>query len=155
MCERRTFVRNPHKIQLNDENLPVERKLVLNKHPLNEIKGYREWDLGNLEIFIEEKDIDNEQIRLKDFADIKIKDSKGIIQSIERTDKRQIVHWLPKTIAKKAVLTIPKGNEIIVQEGMMEDIQIMENNIVQLERVGYARIESSNEEVIKLLWLHG
>ena len=37
----------------------------------------------------------------------------------------------------------------------MEDIQIMENNIVQLERVGYARIESSNEEVIKLLWLHG
>ena len=155
MCERRTFVRNPHKIQLNDENLPVERKLLLNKHPLDEIKGYREWDLGNLEIFIEEKDIDNEQIRLKDFADIKINDSKGIIQSIERTDKRQIVHWLPKTIAKKAILTIPKGNEIIVQEGMMEDIQIMENNIVQLERVGYARIESSDEEVIKLLWLHG
>ncbi len=35
----------------------------------------------------------------------------------------------------------------------MEDFQIIENNIVQLERVGYAKIES-NKEIIKLLWLH-
>ena len=31
----------------------------------------------------------------------------------------------------------------------------MKNNIVQLERVGYAKIESIDDDIIKLLWLHG
>ena len=52
-------------------------------------------------------------------------------------------------------MTIPNGNEIIIQEGVIEDIQIMKNNIVQLERVGYAKIESIDDDIIKLLWLHG
>ena len=81
--------------------------------------------------------------------------SDGIVQSIDRLDKRPIVHWVPKSISKKASLTIPNGNEIIIQEGVIEDIQIMKNNIVQLERVGYAKIESIDEDIIKLLWLHG
>ena len=154
-CERRVFVRNPHVIRLDDNNIQIERKLNLNKHPLNEIKGHREWDLEDLEIYIEARDLKHSEVRLKDFADIEIQDSNGIIQSIERTDKRQIVHWLPKSIAKKAILTIPKDNQIIIQEGMMEDIQIIKNNVVQLERVGYAKIESNDDGVIKLLWLHG
>ena len=154
-CERRVFVRNPHVIRLDDNNIQIERKLNLNKHPLNEIKGHREWDLEDLEIYIESRDLKHSEVRLKDFADIEIQDSNGIIQSIERTDKRQIVHWLPKSIAKKAILTIPKDNQIIIQEGMMEDIQIIKNNVVQLERVGYAKIESNDDGVIKLLWLHG
>lgn len=154
-CERRVFVRNPQRIRLDDNNTQIERKLTLNKHPLNEIKGHREWDLEDLEIYIEARDLEHSEIRLKDFADIEIQDSNGIIQSIERTDKRQIVHWLPKSIAKKAILTIPKDNEIVIQEGMMEDIQIIKNNVVQLERVGYAKIESNDDDVIKLLWLHG
>ena len=154
-CERRVFVRNPHVIRLDDNNIQIERKLNLNKHPLNEIKGHREWDLEDLEIYIEARDLKHSEVRLKDFADIEIQDSNGIIQSIERTDKRQIVHWLPKSIAKKAILTIPKDNQIIIQEGMMEDIQIIKNNVVQLERVGYAKIESNDDDVIKLLWLHG
>jgi len=154
-CERRVFVRNPHIIRLDDNNIQIERKLNLNKHPLNEIKGHREWDLEDLEIYVESRDLKHSEIRLKDFVDIEIQDSNGIIQSIERTDKRQIVHWLPKSIAKKAILTIPKDNQIIIQEGMMEDFQIIKNNVVQLERVGYAKIESNDDGVIKLLWLHG
>ena len=154
-CERRVFVRNPHMIRLDDNNIQIERQLNLNKHPLNEIKGHREWDLEDLEIYVESRDLKHSEIRLKDFVDIEIQDSNGIIQSIERTDKRQIVHWLPKSIAKKAILTIPKDNQIIIQEGMMEDFQIIKNNVVQLERVGYAKIESNDDGVIKLLWLHG
>ena len=52
-------------------------------------------------------------------------------------------------------MTIPNGDELIIQEGVIEDIQIIKNNIVQLERVGYAKIESINDDVIELLWLHG
>jgi hypothetical protein len=140
---------------LDTNNFEIQGKLILNKHPLNEIEGHREWSLEDLEIYVENEDLEKTQIRLKDFADIKIEKSVGIIQSIDRIDKRPIVHWVPKSICKKAVLTIPNGDELIIQEGVIEDIQIIKNNIVQLERVGYAKIESINDDVIELLWLHG
>ena len=154
-CERRVFVRDPKKITLNANNIEVPKKLILNKHPLNKIEGNREWNIEYLEIYVEEKDLEKKEIRLKDFADIEVRNSEGIIQSLDRNDKRSIVHWIPKSISKKAILTIPNGNEIIIQEGVIEDIQIMKNNIVQLERVGYAKIESIDDDIIKLLWLHG
>ena len=154
-CERRVFVRDPKKIILNANNIEIPIKLILNKHPLNKIKGNREWNIEDLEIYVEEKDLEKKEIRLKDFADIEVRKSEGIIQSLDRNDKRSIVHWIPKSISKKAILTIPNGNEIIIQEGVIEDIQIMKNNIVQLERVGYAKIESIDDDIIKLLWLHG
>ena len=154
-CERRVFVRDPKKITLNANNIEVPKKLILNKHPLNKIEGNREWNIEYLEIYVEEKDLEKKEIRLKDFADIEVRNSEGIIQSLDRNDKRSIVHWIPKSIGKKAILTIPNGNEIIIQEGVIENIQIMKNNIVQLERVGYAKIESIDDDIIKLLWLHG
>tara|TARA_B100000475_G_scaffold199095_1_gene180765 strand:- start:829 stop:1710 length:882 start_codon:yes stop_codon:yes gene_type:complete len=154
-CERRVFVRNPKKITLNANNIEIPIKLILNKHPLNKIEGNREWNIEDLEIYVEAKDLEKKEIRLKDFADIEVRKSEGIIQSLDRNDKRSIVHWIPKSISKKAILTIPNGNEIIIQEGVIEDIQIMKNNIVQLERVGYAKIESIDDDIIKLLWLHG
>ena len=129
--------------------------MILNKHPLNKIERNREWNIEDLEIYVEEKDLEKKEIRLKDFADIEVRNSEGIIQSLDRNDKRSIVHWIPKSIGKKAILTIPNGNEIIIQEGVIEDIQIMKNNIIQLERVGYAKIESIDDDIIKLLWLHG
>ena len=154
-CERRVFVRDPKKITLNANNIEIPIKLILNKHPLNKIEGNREWNIEDLEIYVEDKDLEKKEIRLKDFADIEVRKSEGIIQSLDRNDKRSIVHWIPKSISKKAILTIPNGNEIIIQEGVIEDIQIMKNNIVQLERVGYAKIESIDDDIIKLLWLHG
>ena len=154
-CERRVFVRDPKKIILNANNIEIPKKLILNKHPLNKIEGNREWNIEDLEIYVEDKDLEKKEIRLKDFADIEVRKSDGIIQSLDRNDKRSIVHWIPKSISKKAILTIPNGNEIIIQEGVIEDIQIMKNNIVQLERVGYAKIESIDDDIIKLLWLHG
>ena len=154
-CERRVFVRDPKKITLNANNIEVPKKLILNKHPLNKIEGNREWNIEDLEIYVEAKDLEKKEIRLKDFADIEVRNSEGIIQSLDRNDKRSIVHWIPKSIGKKAILTIPNGNEIIIQEGVIENIQIMKNNIVQLERVGYAKIESIDDDIIKLLWLHG
>jgi hypothetical protein len=57
---------------------------------------------------------------------------------------------------KKAILTIPEGDKIVIQEGMMEDFELIKGSIVQLERVGYAIIESeNNSDIIQLLWLHG
>ena len=154
-CERRAFVRNPELLQF-DNSSELIASLSLKRHPMGLIEGQRLWDLTDKRIYLEKNDIDEREIRLKDFADIEITDNMVQFQSYERSDKRNIVHWLPISMAKKSVLTIPKGNEIITQNGMIEDFELKKGNIVQLERVGYAIIESENDSsIIKLLWLHG
>jgi len=157
MCERRSFIRDPELLELNTSNNEhIKDEILINRHPMNLIEGVRVWNIDDKKIYLERIDVGKEHIRLKDYADIQIKGSNAIIQSYERLDRRPIVHWLPASMAKKATLTIPKGNEIIIQEGMMEDFEITKGSIIQLERVGYAIIESEmNSDIIKLLWLHG
>jgi glucosamine 6-phosphate synthetase-like amidotransferase/phosphosugar isomerase protein len=59
-------------------------------------------------------------------------------------------------MARKAVLTIPDGEKLVIQEGMIENFELIKGEIVQLERVGYAIIESDEDaDIIQLLWLHG
>jgi glutamyl-tRNA synthetase len=157
-CERRTFVRNPEllKIQPEERGVCLMTPLSIKRHPMNSIEGVRVWELNDERIYLEKKDIEKKLIRLKDYADVEIKNSVATIQSYDKLDKRSIVHWLPISMAKKAILTIPKGDDIIIQEGLMENFEISKGSVVQLERVGYAIIESDNDaDIIQLLWLHG
>ena len=154
-CERRAFVRNPELLKF-DNSSELITSLSIKRHPMGQIKGERIWDLNDKRIYLEKNDIKETKIRLKDFADIRILDDMVQLESYERSDKRKIVHWLPVSMAKNSTLTIPKGNEIIIQKGMIEDFELKKGDIVQLERVGYAIIESeNNSSIIKLLWLHG
>ncbi len=157
-CERRAFVRNPKLLTIKNRigEKDIKNTISINRHPMNLIKGKRIWDLKEQKVYVEESDLKDEEIRLKDFADVKIIKSKVEIQSYERADKRKIVHWLPISMAKKANLTIPDGDQIIIQKGVMEDFELSKGSILQLERVGYAIIESENDDdEIELLWLHG
>jgi glutamyl-tRNA synthetase len=154
-CERRAFVRNPELLKF-DNSSELITSLSIKRHPMGQIKGERIWDLNDKRIYLEKNDIKETKIRLKDFADIRILDDMVQLESYERSDKRKIVHWLPVSMAKNSILTIPKGDEIIIQKGMIEDFELKKGDIVQLERVGYAIIESeNNSSIIKLLWLHG
>ena len=93
---------------------------------------------------------------LKDFADISINQNDAIVDSLERSDKRPIVHWLPINQSRMARLTSPSGNGFRVDEGLIENIDLVEGSIIQLERVGFARIEKIPENgPVDLLYLHG
>ena len=149
-CERRAFVRNPELLKF-DNSSELITSLSIKRHPMGQIKGERIWDLNDKRIYLEKNDIKETKIRLKDFADIRILDDMVQLESYERSDKRKIVHWLPVSMAKNSILTIPKGDEIIIQKGMIEDFELKKGDIVQLERVGYAIIESeNNSSIIKL-----
>ena len=155
-CERRAFVRDPELLDIEFIDGNYLSTLSIKRHPTSHIEGDRIWDLSDRKIYLEKKDLLKKEIRLKDFADVEIKKQKVSVQSYERLDKRAIVHWLPISMAKKAILTIPEGDKIVIQEGMMEDFELIKGSIVQLERVGYAIIESeNNSDIIQLLWLHG
>lgn len=157
-CERRTFVRNPESLLMKKFGKGEEKitSLKIKRHPMNYIEGDRLWNLDEDRIYLEKNDLLKKEIRLKDFADIEISGHDFSIISYNRSDRRPIVHWLPESMARKAVLTIPDGEKLVIQEGMIENFELIKGEIVQLERVGYAIIESDEDaDIIQLLWLHG
>ena len=107
-------------------------------------------------MFIENNDyIKWDKFRLKDFADVSKIDKHCKVESIERQDNRQIIHWLLESISREAVLHIPQGNNIIIHEGIIENYNLEEGKIYQFERVGFAKIENITPgKPIKLIWLH-
>ena len=86
-------------------------------------------------VWIEQED-SGKPIRLKDLCDI---DANGNVESIDRSDKRPVVHWVAGGNPSK--LTIASGQDLHILDGILEDNQHPIGTIVQLERIGYAIIE--------------
>jgi len=87
-------------------------------------------------IFIESEDAMG-TYRLKEFADI---GEDGNIESIDRSDKRPIIHWTSLANSVEANLIIPDQEEIKMVNGRAESNDYPIGTIVQLERIGYAII---------------
>ena len=130
---RLSFIRNPVEISLTG-NIPENVELPV--HPNHEDRGVRVVNLNPPLIFIESDDA-KESYRLKEFADI---DANGHIESIERSDKRPIIHWTSVSTSKDATLMIPNQEEIQHISGRVESNNYPIGTIVQLERIGYAII---------------
>jgi len=155
--ERRSFVRGPieMKIKIPDAVENYVAEVSVPKHPDGTISGMREWGAISERIYLEGDDIDVVDIRLKGFADVKIVDGVAEVISNERTDRRTIAHWLPLEISREAVLEIPQMDEILKVSGVIEDYELVEGMVVQLERIGFAKIrEIPNNGAIVMSWLH-
>ena len=154
---RASFVREKQtSLTLNmSSNWPTE-DLRIPKHPDDPSMGFRVWPApkdGDC-VLLENEDI-KDQIRLKEFANVNY--DKRILETngFDRTDRRPIVHWLLEHHCQPAILSVLEGDDITNQKGMIETGQYSIGDILQLERVGFARItEISNDSVIKLVYLH-
>ena len=151
VAERRSFVASPVRLSIEGyEGVAVDSP----RHPDGEIPGSRGWVLGG-EIYIQKSDSVSSSLRLKEFADISISDSKADVESLDRSDNRPIVQWLPEGMAREAVLFMPQGEEIAEVEGFLEDFELQVGQVYQLERVGFARLERlAQEGGAELVWLH-
>lgn len=132
---RLSFVRNPVEIQIKGDvpshvNLPV--------HPNHEDLGVRRISLEQSSVFIEQDDA-VETYRLKEFADL---DENGVLGSVERTDKRPIIHWVSSTTSEESTLVIPDQEEMKFISGRVETNNYPVGTILQLERIGYAILTS-------------
>ena len=161
-CERRSFVRDPRLLSLDASSCSGGPGTSISnaRHPDGAIEGSRKWELGDGAILIEAADADETggPLRLKDYADVDIDAGTSVarVESWSRSDRRAIVHWLPQIMARKARLTRGIGHDLVVEEGMLEGFELVEGAIVQLERVGFARIESLPDDgPVELLFLHG
>ena len=88
-------------------------------------------------VWIEQED-SGKPLRLKDLCDI---DQNGNVESIDRSDKRSVVHWVAGGNPSK--LTIASGQELVTVDGILESNTHPIGTIVQLERIGYAIIEEN------------
>ena len=161
-CERRSFVRDPRLLSLDASSCSGGPGTSISnaRHPDGAVEGSRKWELGDGAILIEAADADETggPLRLKDYADVDIDAGTSVarVESWSRSDRRAIVHWLPQIMARKARLTRGIGHDLVVEEGMLEGFELVEGAIVQLERVGFARIESLPDDgPVERLFLHG
>ena len=130
---RLCFVRNPIAVHLDGE---LPENVTLPIHPNHPNKGVRTISLKPPTVHIESDDA-SELYRLKEFTDV---ESNGVVGSIERSDKRPIIHWVSTTTSKDATLIIPNQEEMQRITGRVESNDYSVGTIVQLERIGYAII---------------
>ena len=130
---RLSFVRNPIAVDLDGE---VPESVILPLHPNHPNKGVRTISFNSPTVYIESDDADG-LYRLKEFADV---EANGILGSIERSDKRPIIHWVSQSTSKEATLIIPDQEEMQHISGRVESNNHPIGTIVQLERIGYAII---------------
>ena len=152
------FVREPIEIKLENGNEEIPLVFETQVHPEDMSLGLRKWKISNANttIYLEKIDLElakknNNKIRLKDFADIEIIENKAKITSIDPSEKLPIIHWLDSNNCIKATLETTIGDELKYIHGMLEQSSHVKSQaIVQLERIGYAKLENINE----LIFLH-
>ena len=132
---RLAFVRHAAAFSLEGEH---PAKLTIPVHPNHPDMGQRTWDLKDGQVWLESEDLEKMDLRLKEFADVALHDRTARVESMERSDQRPIVHWLPHETSSEAVVMGTKDDTVFHIEGQLERHAYSSGTIVQLERVGYA-----------------
>ncbi len=160
-AKRRTLVRGGVSIDLDATNLGEPVKIEPAQHPDLQVLGHRDWptvDAGIHTILVEDSDLEGgrrDRVRLKDFADVSINGVAAEVLSLDRGPNTPIVHWLPKDHAIPAMMLVSAGEELLEIEGWTEPSEDEIGDIVQFERVGYARLESRDDGIARFIKLHG
>jgi glutamyl-tRNA synthetase len=145
-ANRYFFVRDPVRVRVEEAPAKTARPPL---HP-DDNRGEREISVGDA-VYLEENDIPEagEKLRLKSLYNVEVVSTDppvvrhlGNDLSLVREGDASVVHWMSahedETVDAK--LRTPQGDEKGVVEAAACD---EEGGIVQLERVGFARIESN------------
>ena len=134
---RLSFIRQPIALSLAGK-FPTSLEIPI--HPNHEGMGLRNWKIDDGRIWIESEDRQLGKIRLKEYADVSIQEENAFVSSLTREDERPIVHWLSAQHCHDCTLIETKDNERIEWKGLLENHAYATGTIVQLERIGYARL---------------
>lgn len=152
------------KIELQIHGIKGNLKAVLPKHPDDKARGNRELEVhqknGIAKVFVSKSDkellLSKPIIRLMglmNIGDVKsegdhLKASfKGLSIYEAREAEAPLIHWLPTQDTVKIILVMFTGKKI---EGLAEKNLADEpmNSLVQLERLGFGRIDSKSDDKI-------
>ena len=131
-------------------------------HPEYEDRGSRTlpltWDDGATPILVESADLERgPALRLKDLADVDVDGEAASLVQLEPSGRPLIIHWLPddERATVPAILHVPDGDDLHTIQARLEAHEHAVGTIVQLERIGYARLEAPSEAgTEQLVFLH-
>jgi glutamyl-tRNA synthetase len=157
------------KIKLQISGIDQDFEIKIPKHPKIKSKGYRKLIIKNtnglIDIYVSKSDkntlLFKKMIRLMNFMNIcNIKEEKNGLYaefknfSIEEAKEAQasLIHWLPTSNLVKITLIMPNGER---KDGIVES-NILEETVgstIQMERIGFGRIDSKKEEAAIIYFL--
>lgn len=158
VANRYFAVLNPKKVVINGLPESVKGMIKRLKHPDFPDRGYRELPFDGT-IYLEEKDIKNNQnkvLRLMDAVNIFLGEEVTYhSSSLEdaREEKARIVHWVPESSNREVEVVMSDASH---QTGFIEPSsdELNVGDVVQLERVGFARLDSIKEGKLTFYYAH-
>ena len=143
-ADRYFLVRDPVELQIEDAEPTTATPP---RHPDDESRGVRELAVDDA-ILVERDDVPDvgDGVRLKSLYNVEIVDDDPLVArrtgddlAPVREGPMDVVHWLPAD-SPDATLKTPEGDVAgVVEEGALGAI----DDVVQFERVGFARVESA------------
>ena len=156
---RLAFVRTPRRIMVSGIPSDHPDALKVPRHPTAPL-GERilplKIDENSAAILVDEEDakvLDSGAYRLKEWCDIVVEDGVHGFDHGQASDRR-ILHWLPEEVARPATLEVPEGESRVRWLGYIERHTLKKGDLVQLERIGYARYEGMKDDVDSFVFLH-
>ena len=152
---RLSFVRDPMAFTLASSGVELPPEVTLPVHPEYPEKGVRTWTLDST-IHVAADDLTNQKVRLKDFADVMLTEDRASVVRIERQDNTPIIHWVSGAHSQPATLLIAEEGVLVSATGLLETNALEPGAIIQLERMGFARLERIDADGTRhLVHLHG
>ena len=142
---RLSAIRNPVQITLKTGPHDIPDTIYVAAHPEHDDFGKRKFDISERVVYIEENDLQLAEngdgiVRLKDFADIRLVEPNAAeIVSVEPRPGVGIIHWLPS--GEDATLHSVEEGKLKKESVLLEKNTHAIGTLLQLERIGYARIE--------------
>ncbi|MFQ5951316.1 MAG: glutamate--tRNA ligase family protein [Candidatus Geothermarchaeales archaeon] len=168
IASRRFVVLRPRPLKIRGVEKIIEVRIPL--HPDFPQRGCREYSLvpkeGCIEVYLDEEDIrpkhEMRLVRLKGLCNVRIEidpDGKPIGQHVpggvsEATHVGMpIFHWLPKDHVLNVTLvwTDNSRRSALGELGLAEELV---GNMVQMERLGYGRVERVHRESVQIVFSH-
>lgn len=149
---------NPEKVEIKDLPESLKGTIKRAKHPDFPDRGYRELPFDG-DIYLDQKDIQSNQnkvLRLMDAVNIFIGEEIAYhSSSLEdaRSEGARIVHWVPIKSNNPVNLVMPDAQ---ILKGFIEPSsdELDVNDVVQLERVGFARLDSIGDRKLTFCYAH-
>jgi glutamyl-tRNA synthetase len=157
VANRYFFVPDPVRIIIGGAHKHTAHALL---HPSDATRGTRKLEFEGA-VLVPQKEIsgDISMIRLKDLFNVAITSENGIPAFVytgdsladARTAKARIIQWLPAQDTVPCTLLTPEGE---VKGACEPRVTLERGNVVQFERVGFARVDTVDGSGVRAYFTH-